>query len=160
MNWASLPAFKQAILRLKFSPFSERVDDLTLTIFYSATIPLFIIGILLESIYYNYLNPESKFRQRFGFRKIFLSLTLSSLFIAGLVTILILLYNSEQFGYFIIILTIIVVLILSIIFYIVTSSCCTRKYVKKQKIQDNEWIYMFGLNRNFKIRFGIIWYKI
>ena len=113
-------------LIIKLSPFSERVEDTPLLIFYCAIIPLFILGQLLEAIYYTYLNPEAKYRQRVGCRKTSLSLTLFTLFVAGIVAILYLLYNLEQFGYFIIILTIIVVLILSIVFYVITCSCCKR----------------------------------
>ena len=96
------------------------------------------IGQLLEAIYYSYLNPEAKYLQRVGYRKMILSLTLSILFVvAGIVGIMYVLYDLKQMGYFIIILTIIVVLILSVIFYAISSSCCNRSYVKRKEKESN-----------------------
>ena len=114
------------LLIIHFFPFNERVEDLHIQIFYLSTIPLFVIGLLLEAIYYTYLNPEAKYRQRKGYRKIGLSLILFSIFLGGLVGLLYGLHLLKQTGYFIIILTIIIVLSLSLIFYLVTSLCCKR----------------------------------
>ena len=114
------------LVAIQLSPFKERVQSLQLTVFKISIIPLFIFGLLLEAVYYTYLNPEAKYRQRVGCRKTSLSLTLCALIVAGLVGILYLLHHFEQMGYFIIILTIIVVLTLSVIFYVTTSSCCKK----------------------------------
>ena len=121
---------------INLSPFPERVQKLPLNIFNLTIVPLFATGQLLEAIYYNYLNPEAKYLQRVGYRKMALSLTLFILFVAGIVGLLYVLYDLKQMGYFIIILTIIVVLILSITFYAISSSCCKRSYVKRIEKED------------------------
>ena len=118
---------------LRLFTYSENTHDLHLTIFYSAVIPIFVFGNLLEAIYYTFLNPEAKYRQRIGCRKSSLSLTLFTLFITGLVSVLYLLYEFDQIGYFIIILTIIVVLTLSMFFFAITSSCCARHRIKRRE---------------------------
>lgn len=80
-----------------------------------------------------WLNPEAKYSQRVGYRKMILSFTLVLLFVAGIVAILYVLYDLKEMGYFIIILTIVIVLLLSIIFYVITSSCCKKNYVKMEE---------------------------
>ena len=114
------------LLIIHFFPFTERVEDLHIKIFYLSTIPLFIIGLLLEAIYYTFLNPEAKYRQRKGYRKSILSLTLFLIFLGGLVGLLYGLHVLKQTGYFIIILTIVIVLTLSLIFYLISSFWCKR----------------------------------
>ena len=121
------------LLAIKIFPFSERINDSHINIFYCSIIPLFIIGQLLEAIYHTYLNPEAKYRQRMGCRKYFLTFVLLLLLLGGLIAALYFLYDYEQMGYFIIILTIIVVLILSILVYVIFTFRCTRDYVEDKE---------------------------
>jgi len=121
------------LLAINKFPFSERIEQSYISTFHFAIIPLFVCGQLLEAIYYIYLNPEAKYRQRRGVRKISLSIVLTVLFLSSVAAILFLMHNLNEMGYFIIIVTIIVVLTLSVVFYIITSSCCKRDYVKRQE---------------------------
>ena len=79
------------------------------------------------------IHPETKYRQRRGFRKMALTLVLSLIFLGCVFAILYLLHDLNEMGYLIIILTIIVVLILSILFYGIASTCCKRDYVKRKE---------------------------
>ena len=121
------------ILVIQLLHYSERFEQSNINTFYFTIIPLFVVGQLLEGIYCTYLNPEAKYRQRRGFRKMLLTLVLSLIFLGCVFAILYLLHDLNEMGYLIIILTIIVVLILSIVFYGIASTCCKRDYVKRQE---------------------------